>query len=57
MNTIKSQDIKLMHVISEFLNNDDKGSERERKENNPIYHSNKKDKCLGINLPKEAKDI
>ena len=48
----KATDIKLMHVISEFLNNDDKGSERERKENNPIYHSNKKDKCLGINLRK-----
>ena len=32
----KAADIKLMHVISEFLNNNDKGSERERKENNPI---------------------
>ena len=58
MNSIKLQDTKLIHRKSlAFLYNKNERSEREMKETIPFTIASKKIKYLGINIPKEAKDL
>ena len=56
MNTVKFQDIKKIHIspLHSYIL-----TVRKQRNwgNNSIYHCNRKNKLLGINLPKEAKDL
>ena len=58
MNLVKLQDTKLMHrnLLHSLYTNDEK-SEREIKETLPFTIATKRIKYLGINLPKETKDL
>ena len=58
MNTVKSQDIKINTQKSlAFLYTNNEKTEREIKETIPFNISMKRIKYLGINLPKETKDL
>ena len=58
MNWVKLQDTKLMHrnVLHLYTNNNER-SEREIKKTISLTITAKRIKCLGINLPKGAKDL
>ena len=58
MNIVKLQDIKLTHrnpLAFLYMNNEK--TEREMKETIPFTIAMKRIKYLGINLPKETKDL
>ena len=55
MNIVKLQDIKLIYVAFLYTNNEK--TEREIKETIPFTIPMKSIKYLGINLPKETKDL
>ena len=55
MNIVKLQDIKLTHVAFIYTNNEK--TEREIKETISFTIATKRIKYLGINLPKETKDL
>ena len=55
MNLVKLQDTKLMH--RNLLYTNDEKSEREIKETLPFTTATKRIKYLGINLPRETKDL
>ena len=55
MNTVKSQDIKLIHKSIAFLHTNNEKSKRKIKETIPFTIVMKRIKYLGINLPKEQK--
>ena len=57
MNSVKLQDTKLIHKFLAFLYTNNTSSEREIKETIPFTISMKSIKNLGINLPKETKDL
>ena len=58
MNSVKFQDPKLVHRnLLHFYNTKNKRSEREIKKTIPFTIASKRIKYLGINLPKEAKDL
>ena len=57
MNSVKLQDTKVIHKSLAFLYTNNKRSEREIKETIPFTVTSKRIKYLGINLPKEAKDL
>ena len=57
MNSAKSQDIKSMHRNVAFLYTNNKAAETEIKESIPFTIAPKTIKYLGINLPKEVKDM
>ena len=58
MNLVKLQDTKLMHRNPlAFLYTNDEKSEREIKETLPFTTAKKRIKYLGINLPRETKDL
>ena len=57
MNIAKLQDIKLIQKSLAFLCINNKKTERESKETIPFTIATKKIKYLGINLPKETKDL
>ena len=58
MNLVEYQDTKLMHrnLLHSLYTNDEK-SEREIKETLPFTIATKRIKYLGINLPRETKDL
>ena len=55
MNSVKLQDIKLIHKIIVFLYTNNKISEREIKKRISLTIASKRIKYLGINLTKEIK--
>ena len=55
MNIVKLQDIKLIYVAFLYTNNEK--TKREIKETIPFTIATKRIKYLGINLPKEIKDL
>ena len=55
MNIVKLKDIKLTHLAFLYTNNEK--TEREIKETIPFTITMKRIKYLGINLPKETKDL
>ena len=58
MNSVKFQDPKLVHRnLLHFYNTKNKRSEREIKKTIPFTIASKRIKYLGINLPKETKDM
>ena len=59
MNIVKVQDIKLKHrnPLHSFLYTNNEKTEREIKETIPFTIATKRIKYLGINLPKETKDL
>ena len=58
MNSVKFQDTKLIHRnFVEFLNTNNKLSEREIKKTIPFTIASKRLKFLGVNLTKEVKDL
>ena len=57
MKLLKSQNIKLIMKFLSFLYNNNERSETEIKETIPFTIATKRMKYLGINLPKEAKDL
>ena len=57
MNIVKLQDIKSTHKSCAFLYTNNEEIEREIKETIPFNISMKRIKYLGINLPKETKDL
>ena len=58
MNIVKLQDIKLIHKkILAFLYTNNEKTEREIKETIPFTIAVRRIKYLGINLPKETKDL
>ena len=58
MNIVKLQDIKLIHRnLLHFYRPTMKKTEREIKETIPFTIAKKRIKYLGINLPKETKDL
>ena len=58
MNIVKLQDIKLIHRnLLHFYRPTMKKTEREIKETVPFTIAMKRIKYLGINLPKETKDL
>ena len=57
MNLATSQDTKLIHKLLAFFYTNNKKSERKIKETIPFTIATKEIKYLGINLPKEAKDL
>ena len=62
MNIVKLQDIKLIHKINTqkslaFLYTNNEKTEREIKETIPYTIATQRIKYLGINLPKETKDL
>ena len=57
MNIVKLQDIKLIHRNPTFLYTNNEKTEREIKETIPFTITTKRIKYLGINLPKETKDL
>ena len=58
MNLVKLQDTKLMHrnLLHSYTTNDEK-SERQIMETLPFTTATKRMKYLGINLPRETKDL
>ena len=57
MNSVKLQDTKLIHRNLLHSYTLTTLAEREIKETIPFTIASKRIKCLGINLPKEAKDL
>ena len=57
MNLKKLQDTKSIHRSLEFLYNNNEKSERAIKESIPFPTATKRIKYLGINLPKETKEL
>ena len=57
MNLVKLQDTKLMQKSLAFLYTNDEKSERVIKETLPFTIATKRIKYLGINLPRETKDL
>ena len=57
MNLAKSQDLKSMHRYLAFLYTSNEKSEREIKKSIPFTFATKIRNCLGINLPKETKEL
>ena len=57
MNILKLQDIKSTHKSLAFLYTNNEKTEGEIKETNPFNIAMKRIKYLGINLPKETKDL
>ena len=57
MNIVKLQDIKLTQQSLAFLYTNNEKTEREIKEAIPFALATKRIKYLGINLPKETKDL
>ena len=57
MNIVKLQDIKLIHRNPTFLYTNNEKTEREIKETIPFITATKWIKYLGINLPKETKNL
>ena len=57
MNIVKLQDIKLTQKYLAFLYTNNEKTEREIKETIPSTITTKRIKYLGINLPKETKDL
>ena len=57
MNIVKLQDIKSTHKSIAFLYTNNKKIEREIKETISFTVAKKRIKYLGINLPKETKDL
>ena len=55
MNIVKLKDIKLIHLVFLYTNNEK--TEREIKETIPFTVAMKRIKYLGINLPKETKTL
>ena len=55
MNIVKLKDIKLIHLVFLYTNNEK--TEREIKETIPFTVAMKRIKYLGINLPKETTDL
>ena len=55
MNIVKLKDIKLIHLVFLYTNNEK--TEREIKETIPFTVAMKRIKYLGIYLPKETKDL
>ena len=56
MNVVKSQDTKLIHR-NQFLYTDNERSEREIREAIPFTIASERIKYLGVNIPKETKDL
>ena len=57
INSVKLQDAKLTQKQVAFLYTNNERSEREMKEAISFIIATKRVKVLGINLPKEAKDL
>ena len=57
MNLVKSQNVKLILKFLAILYTNNEKSEREIKKTIPLTISTKRIKYLGINLPKETKDL
>ena len=57
MNIVKLQDIKLVQKSLAFLYTNNEETKREIKETIPFSSASKRIKYLGINLPKETKDL
>ena len=57
MNRVKLQDIQLTEKFHAFLYTNNEKKERKIKETIPFTIATKKIKYLGINLPKETKDL
>ena len=57
MNIVKLQDIKSTHISFAFLYTNNEKTEREIKETISFTIATKRIKYLGINLPKETKDL
>ena len=57
MNIVKLQDIKLTQQSLAFLYTNNEKTEREIKETFPFTIATKRIKYLGINLPKETKEL
>ena len=57
MNMVKLQDIKLIQKFLAFLYTNNEKTERDTKEAIPFTIAMKRIKYLGINLPKETKDL
>ena len=57
MNSVKLQDTKLTHIPVALQYTNNKRSEREIKETIPFTTASKRIKYLGMNLPKETKDL
>ena len=57
MNIVKMQDIRLTQKSLAFLYTNNEKTEREIKEIIPFTIAMKRIKYLGINLPKETKDL
>ena len=57
MNKVKLQDIKSIHKSLAFLYTNNEKTGREIKETIPFTIAMKRIKYLGINLPKETKDL
>ena len=57
MNTVKSQDIKLIYKSIAFLHTNNEKSKRKIKETIPFTMATRGIKYLGINLPKETKGL
>ena len=57
MNLVRFHDTKLMHRNLAILHTNNKRPEREIKETIPFTTATRRIKYLGINLPKEVKDL
>ena len=57
MNLAKSQDTKLIQKLTAFPYTNNERSEREINETVPFTIASKRIKYLGVNLPKETKDL
>ena len=57
MNLAKSQDTKLIHKLTTFLYTNNERSERKIREAIVFTITSKRIKYLGVNLPKETKDL
>ena len=57
MNLAKSQDTKSIHKLLAFFYTNNKKSERKIKESIPFTIAAKRIKYIGINLPKETKEL
>ena len=57
MNSVKLQDTKSTQKSLAFLYTNNEKSEREIKESIPFTTATKRSKYLGINLPKEIKEL
>ena len=57
MNSVTLQNTKLIHRNLLYFYTLTTNYQKEKLKKHPIYHCNKKNKTLGINLPKEVKDL